>query len=402
MANVIIVGAGPAGASLAFLLARRGIGVTLVERQTDFAREFRGEVLMPSAFEGLAQMGLAEAVAKVPQVPLRTAQAFILGRRVFRTTLDTSRGTGHPPSWVSQPGLLEMLVAQAERFPGFRLERGATVRDLLRREDRTVGVRVKTPDGERELTGDLVVGADGRASVVRRRSGIEAHTDRTLMDIVWCKVPLPEFMASDPHLRAYLGHGHLLIVAPTPDRRLQLGWVIQKGNFGELRSRGLSEWMEELANHVSPDLAEHLRTHKDETIRPFLLDAVADRVETWSAPGLLLIGDAAHTMSPVGAQGLNIAIRDAIVAANHLVPALTGAADPQTLDGATEEIERERLPEVRAIQRLQAIPPYVILSNSWWSKLVLRAVPSFLIGRAGSSAAFQRFAYGVTEVNLRV
>ena len=226
--------------------------------------------------------------------------------------------------------------------------------------------------------------------------------DPVPLDIVWCKVPLPSFMRSDPHLRGYLGHGHLLICAPTPDERLQLGWVIRKGKFGELRSRGLPEWMDELAGHVSPDLGDHLRRHREETSRPFLLDVVSDRVEPWSTPGMLLIGDAAHTMSPVFAQGLNIAIRDAVVAANELVPVLTSGAGPDALDAAARRIEEERVPEVVEIKRLQALPPRFVLSNSWWSAIALRVFPAFLFRRGPPGRIVRSVTTGVTDVKLRV
>lgn len=402
MARVVVVGAGPAGATLAYLLARRGVEVTLLERQTDFEREFRGEVLMPSAFDALDQMGLADEAAKVPQVPLARFEGYLLGRRIFQTEFDTEALGGRPPSWVSQPALLEMLAEQGSHFPSYQLERGATVRDLIYEGERVVGVRARTQAGERELRAALVVGADGRASVARRRSGVAVRRDRVALDVVWCKVPLPEEIARNPHLRFYLGHGHLLIAAPTPDGAFQLGWIIRKGKFGELRKRGIPEWLEELANHVDPALAEHLRAHKHESIRPFLLDVVSDRVRRWSVPGLLLIGDAAHTMSPVGAQGLNIAIRDALVAANELVPALANGAVPAAIDAASARVEAERLPEVRTIQRMQSIPPYVILNDAWWARLALRALPRLLVGRGGGSGIFRRVALGTTEVTLRV
>ena len=401
MAHVVIVGAGPGGAVLAYLLARRGVGVTLVERQTDFEREFRGEVLMPSALEAFSQIGLGDAFARVPQVQLDTMELYLFGKRLLRA--DFPGGfDGVQPSWVSQPALLEMLVEKAGEFPSFRLERGATVRELLSEADRVVGVRADTREGRREFRGDLVVGADGRASIVRRRSSVTVKQDRVPLDIVWCKVPLPSFVRSDPHLRAYLGHGHLLLCAPTPDDRLQLGWVIRKGKFGELRKRGLPEWMDELAGHVSPDLGDHLRRHREETSRPFLLDVVSDRVEPWSTPGMLLIGDAAHTMSPVFAQGLNIAIRDAVVAANELVPVLTSGAGPDALDGAGRRIEEERLPEVVEIKRLQAIPPRFVLSNSWWSAIALRVLPGFLFRRGPPGRIVRSITSGVTDVKLRV
>jgi 2-polyprenyl-6-methoxyphenol hydroxylase-like FAD-dependent oxidoreductase len=405
MPRVLIVGAGPAGAVLGLLLARRGIGVTLLERQRDFEREFRGEVLMPSAFTAFEQMGLGGLLASVPQVPLRRGELYLDGRRLARLELGEALFDGRPPAWVSQPRLLEALMGEAARLPGFALERGVSARALLRdRGERIAGVRARGETGEREIRADLVVGADGRSSVVRRDSGAAVSADRVPMDVVWCKLPLPDFLRADPHVRGYLGRGHLLIAAPTPEGLLQLGWVIRKGRFGELRARGVREWIEELARHVSADLASHLQARVDAVSRPFLLDVIADRVHPWAVPGALLIGDAAHTMSPVGAQGINVAIRDALVAANHLVPVLQGEALAGEIDAAAARVEPERTPEVRAIQRFQARAPHLVLTDAWYARALLRLLASLARAPRGRLArrAVRRLAQGVTEVQLRV
>lgn len=407
MARVLIVGAGPAGASLAHLLAHRGSEVTLLERQTDFAREFRGEVLMPSGVAALAQMGLGPKVSSLPGYAQQTFDVFMNGRRLMGGELDADRlGAGLDAGMfraVSQPALLEMLVGEAAKSPNFRLERGASVKDLLFENGRVVGVRARTEKGDQKLHADVVVGADGRASAVRRHGGFAISRSDPPMDIVWCKLPCPEGWLG---VRAYLGRGHLLIAYHTWDDTLQLGWVILKGTFGELRSRGIEQWIEEMANHVTKDLAAHLRAHRDAVQRPFLLDTASDCVESWSRPGALLIGDAAHTMSPVGGQGINIALRDAIVAANHLVPALGGPSpDRAGLDAALRRIEEERMPEIAPIQELQTLPPKLVLSHAWWGE-PLRRIAAFMLNRpfvqARALETAGRFMFGVTEVELRV
>jgi 2-polyprenyl-6-methoxyphenol hydroxylase-like FAD-dependent oxidoreductase len=405
VAQVIVVGAGPAGASLALLLAQRGIGVTLLERHTDFAREFRGEVLLPGGLDALQQIGVWDDFANVDQVQLELLELYVGGRRRARLGLDALGFGELAPRWVSQPSLLEMLVARAAAFPGFRLERGATVRALVQEGGRTVGVRALLPDGERELRADLVVGADGRSSAVRRRAELPERQDPTPMDIVWCKVPLPDFARAEKAFRGYLGGGHLLLAAPVYDGTLQLAWVIRKGAFGELREQGMERCIHEMANHVSPDLAAHLRRHAGDVTQPFLLATVSDRVTEWSRPGLLVIGDAAHTMSPVGAQGINIALRDAIVAANHLVPALRDGADPAAIDAASRAVQAERMPEITTIQDMQARAPRIVLNDAWWARLALRVIPLVLgsgLGSGARSVLFRRMAFGVTDVKLVV
>jgi 2-polyprenyl-6-methoxyphenol hydroxylase-like FAD-dependent oxidoreductase len=350
-------------------------------------------------------MGLWDEFERVPQVALERVELYVNGRLGARVAFEATAFGRFAPRWVSQPGFLEMMVARAGAFPCFRLARGATARGLVEEAGRVVGVRVLDDAGERELRADLVVGADGRSSMVRRRAGFPERADPTPIDVVWCKVPLPDWARTEKPFRGYLGHGHLLLAAPVYDDKLQMGWVIRKGSFGELKEHGMPVLLEEMARHVSPDLASHLRRHAHEAVEPFLLSTVSDRVLTWSRPGVLLMGDAAHTMSPVGAQGLNIALRDALVAANHLVPVLEGGAKPEALDTAARAVEAERKPEIEAIQRLQAIGPRIVLSTSWWSGLVLRVLPilarsELLRGRQGR--VLRRFAFGVTEVKLAV
>jgi 2-polyprenyl-6-methoxyphenol hydroxylase-like FAD-dependent oxidoreductase len=400
VAHAVVVGAGPAGASLAYLLARRGLGVTLLERQTDFAREFRGEALMPSGVEALAAMGLGTALDALPQTRIEAVDLFRGGRRLLR--LRPQDLGAAEPRIVSQPALLEMLVAEAGRFPGFRLERGVTVRDLVHEGERVVGVRLDTPAGSREQRGALVIGTDGRASVLRARAGLRAEHAQQAFDVVWCKVPQPSFLARTT-ARVYVGHRHFALMFPSYDDRLQIGWIIDKGSFGDLRRLGVEGWVEEMARHVSPDLAGHLRAVRGAITHPFLLDVVCDRLERWSLPGLLLLGDAAHPMSPVGAQGINIALRDALVAANHLGPALAGGAPAAEIDAAAARVAAERAPEVAEIQRLQQGPPRLFFGPAWRRRLVLGVLPLLvstgLVARVARSV-FRRFAYGVTTVRL--
>ena len=402
--TVAIVGAGPAGAALALLLARRGVNVVLVERHTDFAREFRGEGLLPGGVDALQQMGLGAALDSLPQSQVDRIEIYQEKRRVLAVEIPEIAGVSAGPRFVSQPALLEMLVAEAARHPSFRIERGFTVRDLLRDGPRVAGVRGDTPAGGREIAADYVIGTDGRASLVRRRSGLEKPRAPQSFDIVWCKLPLPDFLSSGRVARAYLGRGHFCLLFPAPDGRLQIGWVIEKGGFGDLRERGIDGWLSQLAEHVTPDLARHLGRHRDALEHPFLLDVVCDHLENWSAPGVLLLGDAAHPMSPVGAQGINIALRDALVAANHLGPCLLAGGGPTALDAAALRVAAERLPEVRTIQRLQQLPPRVLFQRTLASRLLVGSLLP-LLARAGLAgvlfrSGFRRFALGTVDVKL--
>jgi len=395
MPGAIVVGSGPAGALLAYLLARRGVAVTLLERQTDFSREFRGEVLMPSGMAALQEAGLRPQFDALPNLPIGTAQIFRGERLVFTVPVD---GLVVRPRVVPQPAMLEMIVAEASKFPGFKLERGVTVRDLIYEKDRVMGVHADTLEGPRDFRGDFVIACDGRASAIRKRAALPQDRIMQGFDVVWGHVPgqFPDARTA----RGYIGSGHLLIMYPSPEGHTQIGWVIDKGTFGDIKRMG-ERWIDELAPHVSPDVRQYLAANKTGLAHPFLLDVICDRLREWTAPGLLLIGDAAHPMSPVGGQGINVALRDAVVTANHLGRALMMRSDEATLDFAARNIQAERWPEITTIQDMQQIGPRLLLSNSLLSRVVVSAP---MIAFAKTSLAsfiakrFDPFLNGVTRV----
>jgi 2-polyprenyl-6-methoxyphenol hydroxylase-like FAD-dependent oxidoreductase len=395
MPNAIVVGAGPAGALLAFLLARRGVPVTLLERQTDFSREFRGEILMPSGISALHEAGLRQQLDGSPSLPIGTVQLFRGERLIVTIPLD---GLSVHPRVAPQPAMLEMIVAEAAKFPSFKLERGVTVRDLIYEKDRVIGVHADTLEGPREFRGDFVIACDGRTSVIRKRANLAQDRIMQGFDVVWGHVPgqFPDNRTA----RGYIGSGHLLIMYPSPEGHTQIGWVIDKGTFGDIKKMG-DGWIDALAPYVSPDLRSYLVANKSGLAHPFLLDVVCDRLREWTAPGLLLIGDAAHPMSPVGGQGINLALRDAVVAANHLGRALMMRSDEATLDFAARNIQAERWPEVTTIQDMQQVGPRFLLSNALLSRIVvsppmIALTKMFLTGYVAKR--FDPFLNGVTRV----
>jgi 2-polyprenyl-6-methoxyphenol hydroxylase-like FAD-dependent oxidoreductase len=402
---VIVVGAGPAGAVLAYLLATRGVRTVLLERQHDFAREFRGEGLAPSAVELLPQLGIDAALAKVPMTVPTAIELYLKRHRVFRLEVGQDIFGDQLPTIVSQPAFLEAVVAEAQRSPELRFVRGATVRELLTEDGRVVGARVKTPEGEEKLRADLVIGCDGRASVVRRAEGFEIDSEELPMDVVWAKMPAPASYGDDRPVRACIGRGHLLITYVAYDGCLQLAWIILKGSFGDLRKQGVEKWIEELAHHCPPDLSDHLRANSEALVHPFLLSTGADHVRRWSIPGALVIGDAAHTMSPVGGQGLNLALRDAVVAANQLVPVLQKAGSDADVDAAAARVEELRGPEIDPIQRLAAVPPRVVMGRRFyhtWARALVTHLVGTSFGRRRAAPIALTFLEGVTNVSLEV
>jgi 2-polyprenyl-6-methoxyphenol hydroxylase-like FAD-dependent oxidoreductase len=366
--RVIIAGAGPAGAALAYLLTRRGIGVTLLERQTDFAREFRGEVLMPSGIDALAQSGLGAQLDALPYLQFKRVQAY-RGPHLLATVPMSAIGGG--PRVVPQPAMLEMIAGEAAKFASFTLERGVTVRDLILENGRAVGLAADTPAGPREFRGDMIIAADGRASAIRKRLGLKEERILQGFDVMWAKVPGGYL---DGATAAFcVGRGHLFIIYPSPEGHLQLGWVISKGTFGDFRKMGGEGWFGAMAPYLPDTLRDFLGAHRDALRHPVLLDVICDRVVSWTAPGVLLIGDAAHPMSPVGGQGINVALRDAIVAANHLGAALATGAHAAALDEAARCVQAERAPEVTRIQDLQQLGPQLLFGGGIASRIALSA-----------------------------
>jgi 2-polyprenyl-6-methoxyphenol hydroxylase-like FAD-dependent oxidoreductase len=375
--RVVIVGAGPAGMALAYLLARRGVGVTVLETHHDFARTFRGEGLQRSGMDAFRQMGLGEQFDRIPHAEVRVIEIYSGGRLVVRAD---AAGLGRARArLVSQPALLQLLADEAGRHPSFRLERGVTMRDFLREGGRVIGVRAGAADGPREYRADLVVGADGRHAATRKHSGLPELSAPQGYDVLWLKVPYPEAYP-DPTTGAFeMAAGRAAVAFPTADRQLQVGFVIPKGGFAALRARGPEGWTEELIGRLPAYLADHLRAHREAVAAATLLNVVCGRLTEWTAPGLLLIGDAAHPMSPVGGQGVNIALRDALVAANHLCPVLSAGGDPSALDAAARRVRDERWPEVEAVQRMQEHQARVLFTTDrWGTRLANRLLP-FLV-----------------------
>ncbi len=357
-ATVVIVGAGPAGASLALQLACAGVPVTLIEATREFSRQFRGEALMPSGLEALAAMGLETLLRELPQRTLEGWSFKIEGRELF--SADEPLGSARPCTLVSQGPMLEALVERAKALPGFTWLPGTAIADLIEHGGRISGVRLV--DG-RCLEAALVVGSDGRRSVVRQRAGLALDALGSPIDVLWFRLPsAPEFEQPN-RFTTLVAQGQICsLFAGTRAGELQLGWVASKPDGSASWSeRSATDWCETFAQLAPEPLAQHLRQQAGALMGPVRLNVEVGRCPLWHRRGLLLLGDAAHPMSPVRAQGLNMALRDSLVAARSLA-LLWGAAaragdqgpDPADIDGALGRIQADRLPEITRIQDLQA------------------------------------------------
>lgn len=399
--RVVIAGAGPAGATLAYLLARRGVNVILLERHPDFQRTFRGDGLQASGLDAFDQMGLGDRLRQLPCAIINTIELYKDGRRRARLAITSLGFIGR---FIPQPAVLDMLMEEAQKYPSFQLCLQTAIRDVIRVDGRVVGVRADGPDGPREFLADLVIGTDGRYSTLRKCGEFTEFRSPQHFDVLNFFVPFPEFWPDRTTVRLELGSGCITGGIPTADGRLWVGMTIQKGQYKDLRAAGPEALTAKLLERTSPDLAAHLRANAELLKHPVLLDVIVGRLENWAVPGLLLLGDAAHPMSPIGGQGINVALRDALVAANHLCPLLATGGDAHALDVAAQRIATERMPEIVAVQEHQRAQSRTFLrSDRFSSRLAMRVLP--LLARSGLlgflfGKRLKIFQHGVVPVRL--
>ena len=363
---------------LALLLARRGVRVTLLEMHHDFDREFRGDTVHPSTLEILDQIGLAESVHE------------LRSNKISAPTLLTTRGPFTPFDFnrlktkyryilmVHQKDLLALLTQEAKKYACFRLLMGANVMDLIREDGVVRGVRYQTDDGIHELRALLTVGADGRFSRVRHLAGIEPLRTSPPMDVLWFRLPhLPEEIEVPGSAFGGFARGHILGGFDRKDY-WQVALLIAKGSYQSLRAEGI-EGLRRRIVEIEPRLAKNVESLTD-WHQVSLLSVESSRCRRWYEPGLLLIGDAAHAMSPVGGVGINYAVQDAVVAANLLTkPLLRGRVTTDQL----RAIQPKREWPVRIIQAflLSVLKPLQFSTRSHWSPSSLRKSISLLAGQ---------------------
>jgi 2-polyprenyl-6-methoxyphenol hydroxylase-like FAD-dependent oxidoreductase len=387
-----VVGGGPGGAVLSLVLARAGVDVTLLEAHPDFDREFRGDTLHPSVMEIMDQLGLADRLLKLRHTEIRSATVQTVAGPF--TPLDFSRlNTKYPYiTMMPQTSFLEFITAEAKRYPNFRQVMEARVRELVEEDGVIRGVRYEGNDGWHEVRAVLTVGADGRGSRVRRLAGFEPVKTSPPMDVLWFKLPREP---DDPEgAMGRVGRGHIAILLDRFDY-WQAGYVIPKGTFPELRHEGIESLRRSFAELI-PEFADRLERLEDWK-QVSLLSVESSRCPRWYRPGLSLIGDAAHVMSPVGGVGINYAIQDAVVAANVLAgPLKDSQAQLKDLDTkylAAVQWRRE-LP-TRFIQTLQTQIQRRVLASvlrseqplapPGWLRLLIRvplvrSVPARIVG----------------------
>jgi 2-polyprenyl-6-methoxyphenol hydroxylase-like FAD-dependent oxidoreductase len=382
-----IAGGGPAGVMLGFLLARAGISTVVLERHKDFFRDFRGDTIHPSTLQIMHELGLLDAFLKLPHQQIRALRVLVGDTEIqvadFSHLPTVCKYIALMPQW----DFLNFLAEQGRRYPDFDLHMETEATDLMVESDRVVGLRAAGPGGPLEIRADLVVGADGRHSTVRERAGFAVTNLGAPMDVLWMRMSRHQ---SDPEQTGgFVNYGHLLVTLNRGDY-WQCAFVIRKGGYDEVRSRGLDAFRAEIVR-LAPYLADRVHELKDwDDIK--LLTVAVDRLTRWWRPGLLCIGDAAHAMSPIGGVGVNLAVQDAVAAANILAPPLR---EGRLTTSDLAAVQRRRTLPMKVVQAVQlAVQSRIVdplldsdkpVTAPWAARLFnrfpfLRRIPARIVG----------------------
>lgn len=395
-----IVGGGPAGMMLGLLLARLGLEVTVLEKHADFLRDFRGDTIHPSTLEVMRELGLLEQLLALPHRQVASLAARFVDADARTTTFPVADFSHLPThckfiAMMPQWDFLDLLARAAQDCPSFRLLRRTEAVDLLHASEdaasRVVGVRARGPDGEVLVHARLVVGADGRRSMVSAKAALTVDDIGAPMDVLWFSLSRRERDGSD--VVGTFAAGRIFVLIDRGDH-WQCGYVIAKGGFDAIRACGLDAFRADVVA-VAPFARGRVDTEIADWDHVKLLTVGVDRLRRWHRDGLLCIGDAAHTMSPVGGVGINLAIQDAVATANLLADALLSKAPDRPTLAELLRVQRRREWPVRVTQALQVFvqkrvigrvltghravaPPWPLKLLARWPRL--RRLPGRLVG----------------------
>jgi 2-polyprenyl-6-methoxyphenol hydroxylase-like FAD-dependent oxidoreductase len=344
-AKCCIAGGGPAGMMLGFLLARAGVDVVVLEKHADFFRDFRGDTVHPSTLELMSELGLIDEFLKLPHQKVETLTGQVGAERLqmadFRHLPTHCKFIALMPQW----DFLNFLAERGKRYKTFHLRMNTEATDLVEESGRIVGLHAKTPSGTLAIRADLVVGCDGRHSTVREKAGLKSDDYGAPMDVLWFRMSRKG--SDSANTFGHIEAGRLMVMLDRGDY-WQCAYVIPKGGIERVKAEGLEAFRNRVVE-MSPFLADRVGEMKswDDVS---LLSVTVDRLRRWWRPGLICIGDSAHAMSPIGGVGINLAVQDAVAAANRLAgPLLKGAVSDEDL----QAIEERRTLPVRFTQWLQ-------------------------------------------------
>jgi 2-polyprenyl-6-methoxyphenol hydroxylase-like FAD-dependent oxidoreductase len=394
--DVVVVGGGPAGAMMGLLLAKQGVEVVVVERSSTYSREFRGESISPGSVAILDQYGILDELKKHGYLSIEQMFMFDDGRPIFGLDFREFEFEHKFQIDLPQPVVIEAIMKKAAEHPNFQLRMGTKCVGLVEENDQIVGVTCQTDSEKFEIRSSLVVGADGRYTRVRKMAGLDAKIEHFSRDFVWFRLPRPDHWGNVNHIKA-IGEKHMVILPTFPDM-LRVGLYIPKGSYGELKKKDIRYFHSEVIR-LEPAfdglIQKHIRTWNDTV----MLDIFSAKVSKWSRDGLVLIGDAAHTVSPVLGQGVNLAIQDVV----DLAPVIASELSENKGEVIKREVlipyEKQRKKEVEFVQNFQARQERIlaaktplqvgmrratmrVMNVAPWKKSVMKKI---FYGRAGAS-----------------
>ncbi|WP_424981370.1 FAD-dependent oxidoreductase [Maritalea sp. S77] len=386
-----IAGGGPAGVMLGYLLARAGVDVIVLEKHVDFFRDFRGDTVHPSTLEVMNELGLLEKFRQLPHQKVEKLGATIGKDKLYLAEFSHLKNAAPYIAFVPQWDFLNFLTAEAKKFSNFQILMGAEAFDLRVVDDEVAGLYAKTSTGIIEIEADLTVGADGRGSAIRECAGLEVEEQGVPIDVLWFSVPRDPKDGDETEAKILPGS---ILIMINRDSYWQCAFVIGKGELALLKEQGLAHFRRQIM-YSSGFTAERLEVLDDwEKIR--LLTVKIDYLKQWHHKGLLCIGDAAHAMSPVGGVGINLAIQDAVAAANLLYGAFnSGAVESADLSA----IERRRRWPTRATQFMQRNAHERILNRVLETEG--KIVPPWILKKLANWPTFRRFVGGLIGNGLR-
>lgn len=344
--DICIAGGGPAGMLLGLLLARAGVKVIVLEQNKNFDREYRGEVLMPRFTHLFERLGLSHLIENNAHLRLEAAEMFFHGRQIGK--IDFTRISPEIPYalWLPQPVLLNALYSEARKYPLFEMMFETSAKSLIKEGDKTCGLVARHHNEEIQIRANITVGTDGRFSALRRAGGFKTAYGEHQFDVIWFTIPKPEGYKNT--LRFFLSHPRNLLALPKYPDSIQCGLAAEPGEFARYRKEGIDSIRKVLlkCNPLVHEFAKNLKDFSGFNV----LQAELELIEKWERDGLLLAGDSAHTMSPVGAIGVSIAVETAAVAAGVIYRALE---KNDYSASALDRVQKIREPEVRAIHGIQ-------------------------------------------------
>ena len=386
-----IAGGGPAGLMLGYLLARAGVNVAVLEKHGDFLRDFRGDTIHPSTLEIMYELGLLDRFLKLPHQKVERLAGQVGDTSLFiadfRHLPVHEKYIAMMPQW----DFLNFMAEEGKRFPGFHLVMQAEATDLIEENGTVVGVKAKTSEGVKEIRAALVVGADGRSSVLRQRAGLTIEDLGAPMDALWFRLPVRPGDAGQTMGR--FGAGHILALLYRGDY-WQCAYVIPKGSLEKLKAGGLDAFRDAVTA-ASPFERERMGaiTSWDDAK---LLTVRVDRLQQWYRPGFLCIGDAAHAMSPIGGVGINLAVQDAVAAANILArPLLAGKVGIELL----RAVQRRRSFPTKVTQGIQVAAQNTIIGPTLASRV--QPKPPFALRLMQRFPILQRIPARIVGLGVR-